>query len=243
MKTKQKESLIDLLQTLKDPRRSQGRRHPLSIVLLILIMAVMSGAKGERAVSRFAKNNKKSLIKHLGIERKEVPSRSVIQSVVRQIDFSNLEEVFSRWMTGYLHLKEKDLVNIDGKAIRGTVKDSQNSMHNFVSLVSVFVSKKKLVLASHKVEIKKESEIPVVQILLKMLDLEGITFTLDALHCQKETLNIIEKKKNHYVVGVKKNQPKLYEDVKKKKKENLSVKVYKKRKESGKRRNKNRKSV
>lgn len=38
-------------------------------------MAIMAGAKGERAIDRFSKNNKKALIKALKIERKEVPAR------------------------------------------------------------------------------------------------------------------------------------------------------------------------
>jgi predicted transposase YbfD/YdcC len=31
----------------------------------------------------------------------------------------------------------------------------------------------------------KESEIPIVQQLIEALDLSGVIFTLDALHCQK----------------------------------------------------------
>ncbi len=61
----------------------------------------------------------------------------------------------------------------------------------------------------------KRSEIPLVRELIKMLDLEGAVFTLDALHCQKETTKVIKESGNEYVIGVKGNQQKLYEQVKK----------------------------
>lgn len=66
-----------------------------------------------------------------------------------------------------------------------------------------------------KIENKKESEIPVVQKLIKMLDLEGVTFTLDSLHCQKETVKTIIETGNNYIIQVKKNQPNLYKTLKK----------------------------
>ena len=66
-----------------------------------------------------------------------------------------------------------------------------------------------------KIENKKESEIPVVRKLIKLLDLEGVTFTMDALHCQKATVKEIIGSKNNYIIQVKGNQSKLYETLKK----------------------------
>jgi len=110
---------------------------------------------------------------------------------------------------------EKEVISIDGKAIRGTAKNSRDKFQNFVSLVSVFASKRKQVLTTTKRETQKENEIPKVQELLKMLNLKDVTFTLDALHCQEKTVKIIQKTKNHYIIGVKNNQKKLSEDIKK----------------------------
>lgn len=214
MKQKQ-QNIINLLKTLKDHRRKEGRRHPKEVVLLIIIMGVMAGAKGERAIDRFAKNNKKALIKAMGIERKEVPSRSVISGFIQNVDFKSLQEIFYQWALKIVKIKEKDVVSIDGKAIRGTIKNSHNKFQNFVSLVSVFASKRKQILTAVKIETRKENEIPKVQELIAMLDLKSVTFTLDALHCQEKTVNIIKKTGNHYIIGVKNNQKKLNLDIKK----------------------------
>lgn len=216
MKQKQNEqNLLVLLKTVKDYRRKQGRRHELEIILIIIIMAIMAGAKGERAISRFADNNKKSLIKALKIKRKEIPTRCVIQRTIQNIDFSYLQDIFYQWALQTIKLKKKDIVSIDGKALKGTVQEAQNNLQNFTSLVSVFASKRKQVLTSAKTELKKEGEIPTVQELIKMLDLKDVTFTLDALHCQEKTTKIIKKTGNHYIIGVKNNQKKLRQDIKK----------------------------
>lgn len=219
MKQKQKkQDIIALLKTIKDYRRKQGQRHPIEVILIIIIMAIMAGSKGERAIARFAQNNKKDLIKALGIERKEIPTRCIIQRTIQNIDFSELQNTFYQWSLKIVKIKEKDIVSIDGKAIRGTVKDSRTSFQNFTSLVSVFASKRRQVLTAGKIETKKENEIPKVQELIAMLDLKDVTFTLDALHCQEKTVDIIKKTGNHYIIGVKNNQKKLYQDIKKKQK-------------------------
>lgn len=219
MKQKQKkQDIIALLKTIKDYRRKQGQRHPLEVILIIIIMAIMAGSKGERAIARFAQNNKKDLIKALKIKRGEIPTRCIIQRTIQNINFSELQNTFYLWSLKIVKIKEKDIVNIDGKAIRGTVKNSQTNFQNFTSLVSVFASKRRQVLAAGKIETKKENEIPKVQELIAMLDLNDVTFTLDALHCQEKTVDIIKKTGNHYIIGVKNNQKKLYQDIKKKQK-------------------------
>ncbi len=40
-------------------------------------------------------------------------------------------------------------------------------------------------------------------------------FTLDAVHCQKETIQTINQSNNDYVIAVKKNQPNLYNNLEK----------------------------
>lgn len=44
---KEEKNLFGLLKELTDHRRKQGTRHPLPIVMIIIILGIMSGAKGE----------------------------------------------------------------------------------------------------------------------------------------------------------------------------------------------------
>jgi hypothetical protein len=210
-----KKNLVEHLHTLEDHRRKQGQRHPLHVVALVVIMGIMSGAKSERAVTRFAKNNKEVLIKTLQLTRNEVPSKSVIGSFVQHMDFKKLEELFHLWTMQFVHIEKGEWINIDGKAIRGTFKGQENTLQDFISLVTIFQHKKKQVLTVGKLNAKKENEIPTVRELIEMLNIQGVTFTLDALHCQSKTLKAIIRSKNDYLVGVKNNQKKLSAQLKK----------------------------
>jgi predicted transposase YbfD/YdcC len=233
--------LITLLRTLKDYRRKQGRRHSLEVILLIIIMAIMAGAKGERAIARFAQNNKKSLIKALQIERKQVPTRCIIQRTIQNVDFTLLRNIFHQWAIRIIPIQKHDIMSVDGKALKGTVKESQSDLQNFTSLVSVFSSKRRQVLTAEKIETKKESEIPTARDLIEMLNLKDVTFTLDALHCQEKTAKTIKKSGNHFIIGVKENQKKLLENIKKMPKSGISI--HQRRKEQGTNRKKNGESV
>lgn len=50
---------------------------------------------------------------------------------------------------------------------------------------TIFTEKRGLVLSLSKLENKQGSEISTVQNLIALLDIEGVVFSLDALHCQK----------------------------------------------------------
>jgi hypothetical protein len=221
MKTNKKElnkglDLITLiLRDLEDYRRKQGQRHPLHVLLLITIMGIMSGAQSERAIARFAENNKDSLIKELEIERGEIPSRKVLAKFIQNLDFNKLQSLFYTWTVSFVKIKKGEWLSIDGKALRGTVTNPNNHFQDFKSLISVFVSRRKQILLAGRISNKKENEIPKVRELIKMLDLQGVTFTLDALHCQMKTVKLIIKNKNNYVIGVKGNQKNLSEQLKK----------------------------
>ena len=46
-------SLIDYLKQIPDERNAGGRRHPLWLILLIMILGIMSGYWGYRGLGRF----------------------------------------------------------------------------------------------------------------------------------------------------------------------------------------------
>lgn len=59
----------------------------------------------------------------------------------------------------------------------------------------------------------KESEVPAVRNLLKENGLSGEKITLDALHCKPKTLEPIARAGGTYLVGLKKNQKEMFEEV------------------------------
>ena len=101
-------------------------------------------------------------------------------------------------------------IAIDGKTIRSTDK-----MHDYDSplhIVSALVAEQGITIAQKAVR-GKTNEIPIVQELIKELDIRGKIVVADALHCQKKTAQVIIEGKGEYLLSVKSNQPCLYQDI------------------------------
>jgi hypothetical protein len=99
------------------------------------------------------------------------------------VNFDELTKAFYLWARQNIELSDEDAYAIDGKCIRSTVTDSNDPEQNYLSIVTAFGQNSKRVLVQKKFYSKKESEISKV---LEMVEVEGKTFTLDALHCQKK---------------------------------------------------------
>ena len=96
-----------------------------------------------------------------------------------------MAQQFDQWVNSTFTVEPGEWVAIDGKSIKGTVTEPGTAYQNFVSLVSVYSHQPGVVLAAQQFESKKSSELQVVQTILETLQLEGVVFTMDALHCQK----------------------------------------------------------
>jgi hypothetical protein len=179
-------SLLKVLSEVKDPRRGAGQRHSLPIVLVLVLMATMSGYFGYRGIGDFITRNRKDLLKYLKPKKDRLPSFSTVRRVMQEIDYEDFTKGFYDWAVEYVEIEKGDWLSLDGKAIRGTVTNGTSSEQNFVSLISVFSEKSGQILSVGKINNSKESEIPKIKELIKQLDLEGVVFTIDALHCQKK---------------------------------------------------------
>ncbi len=201
-------TLLDCLSEVKDPRRLQGQRYSSVALLLIIIMGILRAKYGYREIGRFCEHNEPVLVKKLGFKNNKAPSHVSIRSFILAADFASIQHAFHKWARRYVPIEEGEWISVDGKSIRSTVSDAHDQYQSFVSLVSLFSSKREQVLHVEKLENKKASEAKTVEDLLEVLDLRGAILTLDALHCKK-TLGKIVASGNHYLVKVKGNQSRL----------------------------------
>ena len=181
-------SLVDCLKEIPDPRDTHGRRHPLWLILLIMILGIMSGYWGYRGLGRFIERHRRQLIETLEIPGARVPSYSTIRRVMMDLDYQFVTKVFNDWASQYTHNNQGQWVAIDGKSLKNTVDDCYGKQQNFVMMVSAFSHYRGEILGVKVMENKKQSEIVAVQDLLESLDLKGVVLTMDALHCQKKLL-------------------------------------------------------
>ena len=173
------QTLISFLKKVNDPRHPSGKRHPLWLILLLVIFGVMLGYLGYRDLEAFAKSNQKLLVKTFNLTSERVPSYSTIRRAMMLVNTSDLVAVFNEW-AGQLSttIEGSDWVSIDGKCLRSTCLNYGTKSQNFVSIVSLFSHRSGLVLKLQKFENKKSSEIKQVQELVKDVPIQGQVFTL-----------------------------------------------------------------
>lgn len=88
-----------------------------------------------------------------------------------------------------MEIEKNDWLAIDGKSIKGTVTQTFNQHQNLVSVVSALSQQRGVVVSLAKLDNREGSEIQTVQTLIQAWQLEGVIFSLDALHCQKNHTN------------------------------------------------------
>lgn len=198
-------SLFDHLNLIEDPRSHINLDHDLVDIMFLVLAAIASGCNGWLEIEEFGNEHLPWLQKHRPFE-KGIPTRHSIARIIKVIDVEMMILALFRWVNCLRETAGRPLIAIDGKTLRGAV--NQRGNENALHLVSAFDTEQGIVLFQQDTQ-TKGSELFAVRELLHMLDIQDAVLTFDALHCNKETLQQITKRKGDYIVQVKANQPNL----------------------------------
>ena len=191
---------------LTDPRVDRGNNHCLKEMVALAICGTICGANHWTDVERFARSNLSWFRRFLTLKN-GVPSHDTFGRVFARIDTAQFYDCVLNWIAQLNFSLKGCAINIDGKTLRGSHDrgEGQEPLH----VVSAWANQLKFCIGQQVVD-SKSNEIPAVQELLEMLNLEGAIVTMDAMHCQKKTLQKIQLRGADYIVQVKGNQKKLY---------------------------------
>jgi predicted transposase YbfD/YdcC len=137
-----------------------------------------------------------------------IPSPDTFRRVISHIEPDAFLEAFLEWMKAVQEVLP-EVVNIDGKTLRSTLKRRKNPLH----IVSAWCDKNRMILGQLRNE-SKSNEMNTIPELLKRLILpEGCVITIDAAGTQKEIARQIREMNADYVLALKGNHPKLIDEV------------------------------
>ena len=179
-------SLLDIFATITDPRRAQGKMYGLAPVLMVSVLAVLSGATSYRKVHGFIDSHLSRLNKAFGLGWRKAPAYSSVRTILHGLDPLAVEKAFRAHAAALMPAGPDDgmptAIAVDGKTLRGSFDGFHD--RKAAHVLSAFAQDQAMILG-HLATDDKSNEIPAVQTLIKDLGLEGCLFTADAMHCQK----------------------------------------------------------
>jgi predicted transposase YbfD/YdcC len=213
--------LIQLFQEVGDGRVLGRVEYPLHEILMVAFLAVIAGAGTFTEIARYGSIHEKWLKKHFGVKH-GIASHDTFRRVFSIMNPEHLQTATVSFLLDRVmmikrvfEIDEGGLKQycVDGKTARGTGKlkglpGEVKQMHT----VHVYDRTDGICLVSKAVG-RKSNEIPVVQGILKLLDLKGAVVTFDALNTQRKTVAAVVGQKGHYVAALKGNQPELFQEI------------------------------
>ena len=127
----QMRSLPLCFMSIPDPRRAQGRRHRLPVVLGIAAGAILCGRRGYKAIAEWAESLGKKARGRFGCRREKgrylVPSASVIRDCLVRIAPGMLDQALNDWNKAWgMH---DDALAMDGKTMKNAIDEDGRQVH------------------------------------------------------------------------------------------------------------------
>ncbi|MEU9456785.1 ISAs1 family transposase [Streptomyces sp. NPDC048277] len=198
--------VAERLAILRDPRDRRGRRHSLVSVLLTACCAVLAGARSYLAVGQWARHAPLDALARLGVHAagplgvRRAPSSSTIRRLLILVCPGGLADLLGCDPAGARHLA------VDGKAARGSRTDTGPAAHLLSAVLEDGRTVSRLRVPDKTIEVTGFTK------LLAPFDPAGVVVTADALHTHRDHARwLVEAKKAHYLLIVKRNQPTLHD--------------------------------
>jgi hypothetical protein len=190
-----------------DWRKKIGDFNCAGLIALVACASLCGVQRGQRDLAAFARTLSSAQLSVLKFRKKgrprryHPPSETTFYRFLSGVDSDALQQALRAWQDHRLGARpaDDDVLALDGKKLRS----SQG-----IEVVSAYAVKSGRWLGSQLVE-EKSNEIPAAQQLLRQMTLRaGDKVTLDALHTQHETAQIIVQERSaDYLLTVKGNQP------------------------------------
>ena len=206
-----RESFDIYFELVEDPRSQAHITYKLSDILFMLVIGMLCSCTDLEMIIEFAEEKIEFLKKYTELD--DVPCLSTITNILKVINPEHLElclyGIFSNVLKTKMKIEEKQIC-IDGKTIcsTATMKEHEKPMH----IITALLADESVSLGQITVE-SKSNEIPAVRELIELLDIKGAVLTMDAMHCQKETAELIIDNGGDYVLQLKANQGNFYKDI------------------------------
>lgn len=216
------QKFIHILSDVEDFRIKGKCTYKLENLIVIIFFAILAG-HGSNCIdiADYVSINEDLFLRWNVLEKGNIPSHDTFRRLLMYLDNDKFKEViynhlnvfFKRIEDTMPKTKQYKQLSVDGKELRGTGRNKlTNNPKGNLATLNIYDNTRGLIVCASAID-KKQSEITKAREELELLDLKDTIVTFDALHCQKQTAELINKKKGYYLLIAKDNQELLSSDI------------------------------
>ena len=91
-------SLYEALQGLPDPRRGQGKRYDLALLLCLLLLAKLAGQTTLSGATEWVRHRAQTIATHFGLKRAQMPCQMTYCRMLARLDAQRLDELLAAFL-------------------------------------------------------------------------------------------------------------------------------------------------
>ncbi len=200
-------SVYERLGQLTDLRKARGKQYSLSTIMMLILLAKLSGQEKPVEIVDWAKNNQDRLVELLKLEKNKMPHHNTYGRILAHTVYAGeIERLVGEYNQAGKH---GQVYAMDGKAMRGKQKKDETGAEYLLSIHDVEQSK-----VMSQVEVgRKENEITKAPQALKRVEIAQKVIIGDAIHTQRGISAQIIEANGDYVWPVKENQLRLHQNI------------------------------
>lgn len=203
------ENLLAILETIPDHRADKGKLHNLAEIIVMSLYGLLCGAVTWLDIQEICEAREAELKNFLALKN-GVPSVCTFRRVMSKINSKYLISLLNKMADSHCPDLKGKIIALDGKTVRGS-QDRING-RDAIHCLNAFVTEHHTVIRQIIGE-NKESEITMLPEVIDSIDMKGATVTIDAMGCQTKIVKSIRKKKADYMIALKLNQPRAFQEV------------------------------
>jgi hypothetical protein len=208
------ESLREVLRQVADPRAG-NRSWPISALLSLICLGLLAGRKNLAAIHRYGQFLTQAQRAWLGFPPKlggrpgrRAPSYKALYHLLGLLDPNTLADALGGWLAAH-HGSLPRALALDGKYIRELMLTLALSEHASGAPVAVTIASKEPKSEASK----SEGEITAAKRLYPQVNLHNAVVTGDALHCERESMQLVVENGGDFFFQIKDDQPTAMKEV------------------------------
>jgi hypothetical protein len=202
------ESLREALRAVPDPR-ARNRSWPISTLLTLVCIGLFAGRNSLSSIQRYGQfltQKQRAWLDFLpNFARRpgrRAPSYKALYNLLGQLDPNDLADTLNAWLAAHHGTLPRALA-LDGKYVRDLLLTLGLSEHESGAPVAITIASKQPKSEASKTE----GEITAAKRLYRSADLRNAVITGDALHCERESMQLIVENDGDFLFQLKADQP------------------------------------